>query len=311
MRPDAERRNRPEPAEIIETKKGWVRMTNPNPAPSPGIVIEVGGADPNYLITATLLATIAGPPAASGEMKWRDRVRAFSRVILHDQRRLNADAYERPALCVPADFDFPLDRAERLVGSSFRQIDIAMGAAHAQMPALVRGVALADGHPPSSLPRRWREVRSLKYETERVLTHEAELGKFLAGRGEKLPQRFPAIDSAEAPANFRNRVVAPFRRVLHLAAGLAQAVDAAERGLVEIAGADGVDWTARGLGVYPGGRPRLLRDRLLLVPEIAIVAINKAYDLEAGLPYLDAQRPYPATVVRFRWRPSSSESAAA
>jgi hypothetical protein len=277
---------------------------------TPGIVIPVGGDEPDHLITAKLLASIARPPTSTSDPAWRELVGAFSRMILSQWIQLDPEAASRPQLLVPAHFEMPKERAQELVAEAGQPINVAMGAAHAQMPALVRGVALDAGIKLSTLPRPWRDVRSLKAESERVMYQEAEFAEFLRERDEVPPVRFPGVESAEAPTNFRNRVVKPFRDVLHLAAGLAQVLDDVERQLaVDSKRAGGEDALA-GFGAYPD-KPRLLLQHVLLIPGLSIAAINRARRLEAGLPHLEAQRPKPEEVVRLRWREANGASAKA
>ncbi|MDO9498488.1 hypothetical protein [Falsiroseomonas sp.] len=267
-----------------------------------GVIIHVGGTEPDFLITSKLLASIARPPASETAPAWLELVAAFSRKILSLRTQLNPEAALRPQLLVQAHFEMSKERADALVLEGAQRIEIAMGAAHAQMPALVRGIALSDGQKQAMLPKLWREERALTAESERVMRHEAELTELLQERGEAPPVRFPAIDSVGAPANFRNRVVKPFREVLHLAAGLVQVLDAVERQLAAGQSLTGSGAPLAGFGAYPD-RPRLMVQHLLLIPEVAIAAINLARRLEAGLPHLKAQRPKPEEVVRLRWLP--------
>lgn len=163
------------------------------------------------------------------------------------------------------------------------------------------------GHRPALPSVLARQQGKLTAESERVMRHEAEFAEYLKARGEGLPARFPSIESAEAPANFRNRVVKPYRGVLHLVAGIAQVLDDVERQLA-LGGTEMARMPqADGFGAYPD-KPRLLLPQLLLTPELSIAAINRARRLEAGLPYLKAQRPKPEEVVRLRWHEANGQS---
>lgn len=274
--------------------------TEPAAAARSGVTIHVGGAEPGILVTSKLLASIARPPASATAPAWLELVAAFSRKNLSLRIQLDPGEALRPQLLVPAHFEMSKDRADALVAEAVQRIEVAMGAAHAQMAALVRGVALSAGEKLAMLPRSWHQARTLTVESERVMRHEAEFAAFMQKRGEMLPARFPTIDSAEAPANFRNRVVKQFRGVLHLAAGLAQALDAVERQLTAGQAQTDGEVLLAGFGAYPD-RPRLLLQHLLLVPEVSIAAINIGRRLESGLPHLQAQRPKPEEVVRLRW----------
>lgn len=295
-----------QPAMVVGTAKRPPEMTKHNSNSksaanvSRGVFIPVGGDEPDYLITSKLLASIARPPASASSQTWRHMVAAFARRILSLRAQLDPAWAQRPQLLLPIHYEMSVERAEKLVLEATGAINVAMGAAHALMPALVRGVALSDGEKLTVLPKPWRDERTLTAASERVMRHEADFAEFLAKRGETLPSRFPGIESAEAPANFRNRVVKPFRRVIHLAAGLAQVLDDVER---ELAAAGGTSKTVSpppGFGAYPE-KPRLLLAHVLLYPEFSIAAINRARSLEAGLPYLTAQRPKPEEVVRLCW----------
>jgi hypothetical protein len=136
-------------------------------------------------------------------------------------------SFAHPQETIRAHLMLPIEAAEKATESIFQQVDIALGAAHAQMPDLVRG-ATRRGEPIKDLPRPWQTVRPLIREADRVLEQEAELVEFMQRRGEVSPSRFPDIESLNAPGNFRNRVVRPFRGVGHLAAGIAQTLESVE-----------------------------------------------------------------------------------
>ncbi|WP_439598208.1 hypothetical protein [Falsiroseomonas sp.] len=279
----------------------------PTASAPPSVTIYVGGDEPDLLITSKLLASIARPPASATAPAWLELVAAFSRKILSLRIQLDPEEALRPQLLVPAHFEMSKERADELVAKAVHDVEVAMGAAHAQMPALVRGVALSAGEKLAMLPRPWGEARTLTAESERVMHHEAEFAAYMQTRGELPPARFPSIDSAEAPVNFRNRVVKPFRGVLHLAAGLAQTLDAVERQVAAGEAQAGRAISLAGFGAY-SAKPRLLLQQVLLVPEVSIAAINLGRRLEAGLPHLTAQRPKPEEVVRLRWlAPEGSE----
>jgi hypothetical protein len=301
-------RQRPETGERIDMRKGRL-VGLPADADARGVVIEVGGDEPDHLVTAKLLASIARPPASATAPPWREMVAAFSRWILSVRVQHDPEAAWRPQLLVPAHFEMSKERAEELVGDGLAAINVALGAAHAQMPALVRGVALAAGEELATLPRRWREARTLTDESERVMRHEAELAELMQEGDQALTARFPSIDSAEAPANFRNRVVRPSRGVLHLAAGLAQVLDDVERQIA----AERQPSRATSLRTESGDsphEPRVSLQDLLLNPEFSVAAINRALRLEAGLQRLDAQRPKPEEVVRLRWKEATGPAPA-
>jgi len=266
-----------------------------------GIIIMVGGQDPDYSVTARLMASIARPPTSERDPKWRELVRAVSRVILQAHQQADPRPFEQPLPYPAADLTFPLARAEDLVQAALSKVNVALGAAHAQMPALVRGVGIRNSSPGITNYRLWKHEVSLVEGSQRTMEREQEFLAFQQQHEITLPTRFPREYSAQSEVNFRNRVVAPYRNVLHLAAGLAMVLDDVERRLTsDLAHQPGVA-KASGFGAYPTG-VRLLADHLFLIPELAIAAINRARTLEAGLPYLTSQRPKPSEVVRLRWR---------
>lgn len=296
-----------QPAIPAAPAPGPVDMTKGTPTgrqgagSSDGVIIDVGGEEPAHLVTSKLLACIARPPGSATAPAWLELVAALAQTIVGAQVKLDPDLLWQPQLLVPAQMQVPPERALKLAGTAFEQINRAMGAAHAQMPALVRGVAASAGSALSTLPPDWRGEGTLVEGSERVLRQEADFTEFLELRGEAPPARFPSIDSAGAPVNFRNRIVAPFRNVLHLAAGLAQVLDDIERELGASQKQRGSPASLGGFGAYPH-RPRLLIEHVLLVPEIAVAAINRAQRLEGGLAYLPTQRPKPERVVKLRWK---------
>lgn len=268
----------------------------------PGIIILVGGQDPDYAITARLVATIASPPTSDRDPKWLELVRALSRVILHAHQQAAPDIFAQPLPYPAADLTFPLTRAEDLVSAAMIKMNRALGAAHAQMPALVRGVALSEGAPSAVNFGAWKHETSLADGSLRTMRGEQEFRDFLEQQGMSPPARFPEVHSAQAVVNFRNRVIAPFRPVFHLAAGLAMTLSDVERQLAADLAHQRKPPEACGFGRYPNG-VQLLAYQVLLCPELAIAAIHRARRLEAGLPHLTAQRPKPSEVVRLRWRP--------
>jgi hypothetical protein len=255
-------------------------------------MITIPTSTPPMERVAWLLATIGAAPQSATDLGWLQTVSAF-----RFQQCLYADEHpavfsEAVPVLVAGDLRLREALRERRLKFARLNIERAMLAAHAAMPHVVQAAHQHNGPAMALTPRAYRQPADRTQQINRTLEWEERLLEYLREVGMAVvPPRAPASGNPIIDQrNFRTRVLARAQPVLHLAIGLAQAVDRAEREIHRITGTRET-WEALGYGSYPVAgaegeiafRPRMTEMHVLAHPGVSALAINIAETLRPAV----------------------------
>ena len=272
------------------------------------IVIPDDGDDAD--IPAYLLATIGAPPSARSRSVWQQTLTAFRWEIAR-ARFPSEGTSPTETVRIPRDALLLSEHTrEKRLKSGFVNANDALLAAHGAMASVVNIAAELTGQNLQCLPKSYRNLGTRDAQITRALSYEAWTQAYRESVGaEPLPQRGPAFTGSTAMIkNFNTRIMAPIRPVLHLAIGLAQAIDMTEQMLIAETG-NSQDWIDKGFGTYaaPIGdddvalRPQVHIQSLYRHPLVSKLAIQLAEELEAPvMRFLSEGRAGPTELVRLR-----------
>ena len=273
-----------------------MRSTGPSARPEsePAYVeIRIPEGTPESDLPAYLLATLGCPPRSQSDIAWQRTLgsyRLHARVVA---ARVAGISDASGIDVVLGDLRLPDHRRQALLQRAQRNVEVAMGAAHAAMAAVLN-LHLRDKPDQLALaPRSYRHPPARGEQIDRTLLAEEQLREAIAAQtADALPaRRMPQFtDSPSSRKNFMARVVAPARPVLHLAIGLAQSVDRAERELLRQYGTQ-ERWEAAGWETTvvnrghddPEHRPRVHEYALITVPEISRHALGLAEQIRPAV----------------------------
>jgi len=244
-----------------------VPASPPSPDAPPLFVID----RPDWLHLAfepaLLFATIGAPPTEVGRELWERTLVAFSWEVVALKGGLEAFQGPLPPLLEQDD-----DHRRSLRGKALGRMDRALAAAHVAMPHLLDRDTLDSRGPGGRVNR-----------IEQTIAAEARRRRLTYAAGHAMgPARMPADppDGQDPSKNFLSRVIRPSRSVLHLAAGLALAVDKAEKVVTSVSPTQ-AQWEAVGFRTAiedtpegPRAKPLLPSSFILLQPPIARFAIE-------------------------------------
>lgn len=170
---------------------------------------------------------------------------------------------------------------ERRIKQGLGKINVALRAAHAMVSLVTAQAAAMGGIDLRRAPASFRKPALRNQQISRVLSYGDEWEKDLDALGRNLEGAgVPRLeDTVTATDNFKNRVIRPNRPVLHLAIGLAVALDvrskqlAAEMGAQETWERAGYVTYRVGAGEDPRPLPMVTIDRVLREPKIAMRAV--------------------------------------
>lgn len=256
-----------------------------------GIVIRIPPETSGHRRTAMLLATIGNPPRSTDSPAWRRRVLAICRAYWADWSAHHPAWRSTPGTYIPEEFEMPAVAARSSLAATLGNVSRALAAADVLTPYFKRAFAKSSG---LSLPALKR-TPSRKAEIEAVLDREAAYRITLGPQPSRiLPDRMPAIDSANADKNFATRNLRPFRPVWHLIVAFGAAFDQ----LVQHA-ASGAPLHAR--TTAPSAvSPRIDWWYLAQHPVMTDLIVEQARLLEPAVQHLELEHARESELVRLR-----------
>lgn len=263
--------------------------TAPPPAPQ---AIEISQpADPTYRAVAMLLGTLASPPSHPRDPHWREAIAAFRHQAITTRAQFEPSWGGAVQQIFPEDVLEPSVDLRRTIDGHLRKIDNrALKAAHAMMPLIVAERARLLGLDMRLEPAAYRAPQTQLSQIDRVQREDIKWREQLLERdGMTVPDAPDENDALPSDKNFLHRKLRPVRSVLHLAAGLAQELEAASWAAADLYGTASA-WEAAGYATYEvsindkkKALPMMTIDVVLGCPGLALRAFRRAEMFEAAV----------------------------